>query len=213
MKHRTINVPRKLNASTSLTDINDDCSEKIIKYLDLDDILNIAETSKHLKTSVDLAFHFKFRKIPFEINTNYVHKKKERVPISNVRNSFRLLRSFGHLILSLEIVRPLGCGKYLISYLDRYCTKSLKIIAFNDVDIDLSKYLERPFLNVTRLCIHSCRNLDLYKFKKYFPHMKQTVFTDCKLLPTENVHFPYLNIQFIRIRLKTSLHLFKQIRK
>lgn len=179
--------------STYLTDINDDCLEKIFKYLSLDDLLNIAETSKQLKTAVDWAFNFKFRGTLFEIDTNCICKVRQGILISDIRKSFRLLRCFGQLIPYLAIFQPLCYGKYLISYLDIYCSESLETIKFFKVNIDLSKYLKRQFLKVVRLTFYYCRHLEMYKLKKFFPHIVQATLNECKLLSTGNLHFPHLN--------------------
>lgn len=44
------------STTTKLTDINDDCLEHIFLYLSIEDLLNIAYTSKQLKPAAELAF-------------------------------------------------------------------------------------------------------------------------------------------------------------
>lgn len=47
---------------TKLTDINDDCLEKVFMHLSLDVLLNILHTNTQLKPAADMAFAQKFAK-------------------------------------------------------------------------------------------------------------------------------------------------------
>lgn len=43
--------------STKINDVNLDCLEYIFRYLDLEDLINVAEGNKHLKTAPNMAFN------------------------------------------------------------------------------------------------------------------------------------------------------------
>lgn len=52
--------PEMLPEPLSLVTINDDCKELIFEYLELRDLVNIAETSKQLNTAVCSVFKRKY---------------------------------------------------------------------------------------------------------------------------------------------------------
>lgn len=97
---------------TKITDINDDCLEKVFMYLSLDDLINIARTNKPLKPAADMVFQRKYAKK--KINLHIVSDPKDGSVLSSpkrknarlyiiydFRTSFRLLGFFGHLITEL----------------------------------------------------------------------------------------------------------------
>lgn len=119
--------------STKLTDVNNDCLEAVFKHLCINDLLNIAHTSKQLKPAADLAFTSKFGNKTFGLSkgtwtpTAYVETKGE------VLKFLRLLRCFGHLISTLEFRRFIFYDQYLQylgSYISEYCTHSVRNIEF-----------------------------------------------------------------------------------
>lgn len=60
--------PKPLN----MVDINDDCKEFIFEYLDLADLVNIAETSKQLKKAVCTLFKRRYGKEKLAFGESYV---------------------------------------------------------------------------------------------------------------------------------------------
>lgn len=55
------------NATKKISDVNDDCLEKIFMELDLKDLLSVADSSKKLKTAAEMAFKSKYGKRNVEI--------------------------------------------------------------------------------------------------------------------------------------------------
>lgn len=201
--------------STKLTDVNDDCLERVFKYLSLEDLLNVAETSKQLKTAVDRAFIFLFKDIDFRIDfvvysfdmTDYVH-------ISKIRDAFRSLRLFGNLISNLSLgLCKYDIYKYVFPYVSTYCTDSLRKIEIDGVENDFTIYLKRPLLNVETLYFRRCPTLNANGLRKYFPNAVWATFYLCKLISPEGVHFPHLqkvyseNVENISTLLEANVQL------
>lgn len=55
----------------SLPSINDDCKMRIFEYLEVPDLINIAETSKQLHTAVHDVFERKYSKGQLIINSSH----------------------------------------------------------------------------------------------------------------------------------------------
>lgn len=140
------------NATTiRLTDMNDDCLEHIFLYLSLEDLLNIADTNKQLKPAAELTFAKRFKRgklISNYYNSSEIHiNGTERV---KVRNPYRLLRCFGHLIPK-QTIR----NRTLLKYVNQYCSESI-------IEIDTTyqpKYIAVHFPHLNRVNIGSSSNV------------------------------------------------------
>lgn len=179
---------------TEFTDINTDCLEKIFKCLELGDLLNIADTSKHFKETADIVVSRKFAKKTILINnirvsrTRLINVRNNFVELIDLKSIFQTLRNFGHLIKKLRVYgdgfenlteqtvdfRAKSIG-YLSYYIGDYCASSLteltikKVISFN--------LLKKPFLNVEKVKINTIYSprvqLKRNWFIKMFPNVRQ----------------------------------------
>lgn len=121
-----------------ITDMNFDCLEKIFKCLDQNDLINVAESNKHLRSAAKLSFKSKFGKKQMILFGNEFYRHRiER------RRSYQMLRCFGHLIKNLKIFASdeslylkhsskqriiLELSKsmfHLITYIKKYCKKTV----------------------------------------------------------------------------------------
>lgn len=74
---------------TKITDVNNDCLEKIFLFLDFDEFINIAHTNKQLKmkTAADMAFAPKFakKKLCLEIKFKYRGQSKLTIDETGIK--------------------------------------------------------------------------------------------------------------------------------
>lgn len=179
---------------TKLTDVNDDCLEKIFMHFDLDDFLNIAHANKELKTGADLAFSRKFGKTQFVINNR------------TLKTSFRLLRCYGDFVSDLQISDLLFQRRLVkvLGYTNQYCVKSLKEISFFKLPEDvLEMSMEKPLPKLETIRFSCCRlGNEIPKFHTWFPAMRSLTFNQCHLTDRTAIetHFPQLEEIYIDTR-------------
>lgn len=116
-------------------DINDHCLEHILSYLELGDLLNIAQTSNSLLTVARTAYARKYGKKSVSVRTARTlnHEPKfqideKRIRINSFSNRLKILRCFGGLISKLEI-QYWGTSRdqqvALDDYISKYCAASV----------------------------------------------------------------------------------------
>lgn len=192
------------NATTKqLTDLDDDCLEHIFAYLSLEDLLSVVHTNKHLTTAAELAFVRNFgRKKIVDLVKQYKQKPIVRIWFNKtekvaLKNPYRLLRCFGHLILRLKITVPYKrCAYKVLKYVNKYCRETTTEIAF-----DLRYYINcinEPYPNVETVSFES-----YYFYKKYptfvqmnelFPNVRNLSISRCNFKREYiALHFPQLN--------------------
>lgn len=87
-----------------LTELNIDCLENVLAYLELRDLLSAASSSKQLNQAANFVFIRKYSKK--EMNFENIHLKhyapykfeQYSIVFSDFKASLQLLRCFGHLV-------------------------------------------------------------------------------------------------------------------
>lgn len=98
----------EIMACTKLTDINIECQAHIFKYLDFIDLLNIADTSKQLKTPSEVAFAKKYGNEEVAVKTIHSNRSQNKIGkeeigwIKFAKTCLQLFRNFGHLVFVLN---------------------------------------------------------------------------------------------------------------
>lgn len=152
-----------------LTDMNVDCLEQIFLYLSLTDLLNIADTSKQLKPAAELAFVRLLKRgiLIFygAICTIRVNKTKQFA----VRNPYRLLRCFGHLIWNLEYQKYPQHNE--LKYINQYCSESLVNIRICSLR-SIRRYMSKPFSKVETVIFSYKWDSNFNRLPKLFPNVR-----------------------------------------
>lgn len=206
-KLETINGPSaEQNASsTRLTDVNDDCLERIFLYLNLDDLLNIVHTNKQLKNAADLAFSRKYDGTKSKIFVDSFHFSIELngnpVRLISLHNPYRLLRSFGHLLSNLVVHT-----QKVVSYVNEYCFESATEISFYKMSKADFNGLQKLFANVEVLSLISCiLGSKVMQLNSRFPKIRMLKLIRLEAQPKcIKVHFPYLEQLEIKGALPTA---------
>lgn len=169
--------------NTKLTDINDDCLEKVFLHLSFDDLLNVAHINKKLKTAADMVFAQKFGKKRFYFNINTSHRNEilgiqyDDIWINDLKTSLQLLRCYGHLISDLSIsydekfrTAPIK----VLHYTNFYCSETLKSIGFfNLFNYVFETSMKKPFLKIKKVFFSWCvLGKKISNLNKWFPAMQ-----------------------------------------
>lgn len=163
---------------SKLTDLLDECLEDIFMHLHCDDLINIADTHKHLKTAADTVFARKFGKKKFRLHVNATEPNfpsavsEDFVNIYKLKTMLQLLRCFGHFITKLQIVKVLphrNPQNYVLQYMVEYCSNTLIELSLNHIDqFDSMKSL--PKVEIVEI---ECNLTTKINFNKWFPVMRR----------------------------------------
>lgn len=208
----------EVNEGPKITDINNDCLEHIFEHLNLKDLVNISDSSKHLKHATNLVFSRKYaRKMihlnigcddeHFGYNRNKVNCKNcnclsdqkcdwfkidmDEVTSCHPLPSFKLLRSFGHLMLTVHFQQYRTIPVYSGKLNRNYCIETL---------MDMS--LLNPLKSI-KIVQFSGGHVTgkLLNLNKWFPNMRQLTFSNgieiigCKQIVNHFQHLIHLSVE------------------
>lgn len=170
-----------------ITDITPFILETIFLYLDFEDLLSIADTNKQLRLASFVPFSRRLanRTIHLYPNRYAFETSTTNIQISNLKQIFQILRSFGHLITKLEYSGLYNPNHYrIINYLNEYCSEYL-------IELTISKY----FKNAPITYPHTGRISNL--FTETIDFLKLNNLKFCDKMPYERFvlgHFSNLNV-------------------
>lgn len=155
---------------TNILDVNDHCLEHILSYLELGDLLNVAQTSKLLLPVARTAYARKYGKKSVSVRTvrtlNCVPKfeiVEKRIRVNSFSNRLKILRCFGGVISKLEI-QYWGTSRdqqvALDDYIRKYCAASVIKIDGNSSGATMPNF-SKCFPNVQCLELHECNTANL----------------------------------------------------
>lgn len=185
-----------------LTDIDDFCLEKILTNLNLVDLLNVANTSRELRSAAESVYqrNGNVNLDIFSYLNTLESPENEKVPsqMCTFKTILQFLRCFGHLQTKLEVQYTNICDSKcdLISrYIYQFCSKSLVGIKFYDIKESDFDGINRPFLNVEDVeFTDCCIGKELSQFHRWFPKMRRLTLFCSELAEPINIvtHFPNL---------------------
>lgn len=172
--------------TTGINDLKSNCIERIFKYLDPSDLLNLADSTKLLREHAILTFMDKYAG-----NQVYFHSirpsrhgwiridSEKRIAVDSLASCLRLLRCFGNIITDLKIsfvdAAPTHCYR-LNRYLNKYCSKSLINISLDSAAKNCLKQMIGnldPLSNVEGLKFQRCDfDSSLNGLNNSFPQLK-----------------------------------------
>ncbi|XP_055322655.1 uncharacterized protein LOC129578327 [Sitodiplosis mosellana] len=188
------------NNHIKITDLNQFCLEKIFAYLPLEDLLNVSDSNKYLRSATRMPFVWSYARksvridlqcimnydtdkeiIMFEPYTNIPKQPgDEDIVIVDLKKSFQILRCFGGLIIELNFFHFSFSNKKksknynrIMSYIGEFCAESLKKVSFHNGSG--FEGFEKPFLNVEDLTIHFV-NLKEKCLSSLFPKLNRLHF-------------------------------------
>ncbi|XP_031623438.1 uncharacterized protein LOC116340859 [Contarinia nasturtii] len=144
--------------TTKITDLNTDCMETIFEYLEFNDLLNLAESSKQFYTAVCEVYKRNFASQTLTNNDRKSSSKYDEEKMILIKtNPLKVLRNFGHVIKNFEVdfrwLNAKLCAE-IENYLVIYCSDSLqRLCVFPDRSETTFKDLQKPLEKVTYLKI------------------------------------------------------------
>lgn len=150
---------------TKLSNVNQDCLKNIFKYLELEDLLNVANANKYIKPATEQPFVEKYSKRFIQIvrykRSGPIEEFNSIVCVQRYKQILQLLRCFGHLITKLDYCynatsvstycAPLPSYQRILSYINEYCAESLT--NFHVYPAYAFEKFTKPFPKVEQLLI------------------------------------------------------------
>lgn len=201
------NVPQpkrqRMETQMKITELNPYCLTRIFLDLNIDDLLNIADANKELKSLVDSIFIDEFSKKTFDLTIEsrgpikMCKMREKSISIYDVYTSLRVLRCFGSLISKITITSTYTPIETVINYVNQYCNKTLNAISINNIFhkhvLDLT--LKKPYLNLKTLDISSCvLGTEIVNFNQWFPELRSLKLSYCQVTNATGIVqcFPHL---------------------
>lgn len=187
-----------------ITDLNIICIEEIFEYLDLLNLMNVADSNKRLNIAARFVYRRKHGKkcvILMEfISDNRLKMESKQFRLSGANDSLQFLRCFGCVISDLRcylINETLKTVDRLCFYINEYCAESLIKLGMcgRGTDAIIFANNQRPFVNIETLVLTVCRlGTNVMQFNKLFPKMRNLTLSSNRMVENEcnDMHFPDL---------------------
>lgn len=178
-----------------ITDLNNDCLESVLEYLELQDLLSVADTNKCLNIVANYVFRRKHndkmvhipvvriswdRRLKFDINSFGF------IQISDLRTILTFLRCFGCFVshitfkfsLNIQISNNFArnyfeSNQHVMLYINEYCSGTLKEIVIKNGPKDWDKNLKKPFSMIKGVELVECGRADAESIKSIFPQVER----------------------------------------
>lgn len=165
----------------SITNIHYDCLERIFDFLDLESLLNLANTCKRLQIAAAANFgevHGETR-IGLYFDSYYeegIHLFYSSIRVIGLKFNLRILRCFGTKVSHLLIYHASSKFEYnehLRHYINQYCANSLKSILFWSNSDWFMKNVTVPFKMIENVAYFLAElGAQLHKFSECFPNLR-----------------------------------------
>lgn len=187
-----------------IVSLNEQCLEKILSYLDIKDLSNVAEANTKLAATAALIFAEIFKNNVFEIHGQggadtrvpqwYIpvrrcsclffcpHRCNLRIDESVVKN---LLKHFGKYIKKMKIRSRLGTWSFM-HLVAEYCSATLLEL---DCDEKLFGGINQPFTRLEKLTAYLpvLKSSSYIRLNEKFPNMRSLELVELQM---KEVHFP-----------------------
>lgn len=185
------------------TDLNLDCLEIVLEYLNLIDLLNVADTNKRLNKAAELVFVREKIKhgskyVTFG-NTKILRDRsfkitREEIYIDDLKTSLQLLRCVGRVVSKIKFNKLRGMSRnqceidcQVATYINKYCTEHLNQFEFPNVfcpRIDMVMLTHIKFSKLTGLLDKKWEEMAKNRSKKR--SMRRIEMLNCKPIIQSN---------------------------
>lgn len=191
--------------SICVTDVNNDCLEKIFERLTLLELLNVADCNKWLIDAACMVYYRRYGQKMIKLQ-DIGDSRKEKlieteddIELSGLRICLRFLRCFGHLILKLDVSYNLADQNYcdyMDQYITEYCVNSLIKITISSYQKGSLDWLKKLLPKIQELRFINCKlDKELTEFHKWFPNLRSLEFEGNTFISNPEFishHFPHL---------------------
>lgn len=144
--------------------------KNIFGYLEFADLLNVADSSKHLNEAACSIFQEKYQEKPvffsdLRITQNHLLRIQDDIEIGDIKTSLQTLRCFGRFINEIifnllqtptETSHLIELKKRIFFYINEFCSESLVNIEINRCPSGGLSQFKKPFAKVEKLGIANC---------------------------------------------------------
>lgn len=187
-----------------LTDLNIDCLESILEYLELTDLCNVADSNKRLNHASKFIFirkygscEFRFSnasyQVPIRIKYEFdlhiykdIYIKIPTVTINDPKNTFQILRLFGKFIFRIDLCDSTRQNSFThpdhnlirayIDYINEFCCESLNHLTIGMRNEDLLQYFRNVFTEVKCIYLKTEFSTQKNSLIKLFPNLQRLTF-------------------------------------
>lgn len=176
---------------TKITDLDDDCLEKIFMLLDLENLLNVTLSNKWLGPAANVVYRSKFGECKVCVHSVHFVRRNDScadapspliirceentIVIRNFKTCLQYLRCFGTSIQHLEIDYGHSESKrydYVHKYVNEYCVESLSNIGLYFMPPFAIKNFQKPFVKVRTVQMYGCDLSEQFlSFAQWFPNV------------------------------------------
>lgn len=198
--------PPSREQPTKITDLDDDCLEKIFKGIDLQNLLNVAVANEWLRSAAGIVYRRKFRQKPIYLQNStgvlkLINHHSDRIDVFGLKTCLQFLRCLGSSVTKLKIGvnwNKKQCD-YIHQYMNKYCAESLVEIVFWSRSSVSNDNIEKPFVNVHTIKV-ICSDLSYQWpfFTKWFPNIR-TLHLDGVLTDEHYIDTPFQHLQNLQI--------------
>lgn len=191
-------VNDNFSSSIQVTDVNSDCLEYVFYYLNLMDLINVADANKKFRQVAVSVFGRKYKEKkkliiddPIDLQ---IYSNDTTFITDNWSFAFKILRLFGEFFTKIDFfwlknydtvsLRTQKMRVRLLGYVNKFCSKTLESIALlNGPPLKFAEN-KKPYKNVEVVSIMWGRvELKLSQLKDTFPKMRKLILKD--------IEFPY----------------------
>lgn len=205
-------TPEEVIEPKQITDVNNDCLEHLLKYLSLADLLNVADTSKHLVDAAKLAFASKhgrktivLNSFPYSISQTIIIHSDE-IWIFDFITCLRILRCFGSVIAKLHVYYNFDDDlprSKLDRYIQEYCAAFLTEIQFHKAPANAMKHLRKlEFPKVETVGFNDISKKlagNLLNVKKCFPNVRNLKLIKCNAALSNCISTKFIKLEHLSI--------------
>lgn len=211
------------NGKLKITDLDVNCLEVMFNHLNISDLLNVADSNETLKRAAGMVFLRRYsekkiwlHKPRLSINRK-LHVYSENIMIEDLKTCLQILRCFGDLIGKLEITEEevssdweftekFGINQIIhnaiMTYVNDFCSKSLKQFALVMVPKSALNQLKKPFVALETLQLFSCcLSKNLLSLDVLFPNLQNLSLNFNKVDDATIIqeHWPHLKLFEVNI--------------
>lgn len=199
------------------TDLDFDCLEYVLEYLELPDLLNLADSTKRLRKAAELVYARKYGKkwLQFREVTNVPDQPfqltDKAIDCQGLKMSLQLLRCFGPAISTIKLGKietehpnPSQMDHRIFTYINEYCAEYLsEFLLPNQHDSPryyrrpALDYIDKPFTNLIRLSHGDYNFTEEICLKTLFPKLQKlsiALRSNASFFKLNTKHFPSLEI-------------------
>lgn len=190
-KTKTQNSPPPTSSKT-LEELNDDCFEEIIRYLDFMDILNMAATSQRLNQVAAINFSRKYSMEAVCISPKGIYitspdlNEQPHIWLA-IEETDKFIRHLGSVIGRLTINSLVGRdGIAMAKLIFNNCGDSLSEIVMRGLPENVMRLIKKSYRNVENVYLNRCHlGRHISQMNKWFPGMERLMIYNCEISNAE----------------------------